>query len=716
MAKKKKVTTDELRAIVSRQITQAQSSTAISKERAELFDAYMAEPYAEDVNIAEGDSRVVSTDISDTIEWIMPELMEIFTAGDKVVSFEPLGPDDEERAEQETDVVNHVFMRQNEGFLVLYSFIKDGLIQKNGYCKRWWDKSEKTSKECYEGLTPDELMKIAGQWEQSGAEVEITAQRMDEQGIYIEARVTEREERIKIVPVPPEELLIHPRWNSISLVGCPFVAHKKRETVSSLIEMGFERKQVEAIGESSDEEFSEELISRFNQRGSEEDSDGEPADASMTEIMVYECYVYLDHDGDGIAELRKVTAAGSGHEILRMEDGEDANEEVLNSPFSSWTPIIVPHRHNGRSIAELVKDIQRIQTSLRRNTLDNFYRNNNPTREIAEDGIGENTIEDMLVQRPGQIIRPAQPGMYVEHTPPQFAAQSLAVIEYIDTVRENRTGVSRLSQGLDANTINKTARGQAQLMSAAQKKIALIARIAAETGVKDLFRGIHEDLRRNASKALTVRLRGTWVDVDPREWRSRADVAANVALGIGNAEQQLTKLMLIADKQEQNLLHGSPLVTPKNLHHTYEKMVDVAGFKNASVFFTDPDTVEPKEPPPDPEMVKVQGQLEMQKMKLEGDAALREQDAQFDRQNKQDELQLQAQKMQMEMAMAREKMEGEMALAREKMSMEMQLEHWKAEQEIAIKREVATIDAAVAHRNNEMKDETARANGKDKGK
>ncbi len=232
------------------------------------------------------------------------------------------------------------------------------------------------------------------------------------------------------------------------------------------------------------------------------------------------------------------------------------------------------------------------------------------------------------------------------------------------------------------------------MMTAAQKKIALIARIAAETGVKDIFRGIHDDLRRNASKPLTVRLTGGWVEVDPRHWRSRADVAANVALGIGNAEQQMQKLMILADKQEQNLLQGSPLVRPENLYHTYQKMVDVSGFKNPDAFFTDPSTVEPTPPPPDPEMVKVQGQLEIQKVKLQGEAALREQDAHYDRQTAQDKISVERMQMQMEMQMQRDKMMAEMTLAR-----------WKAEQEIAIAREVAGIKALVDHRNNEMQAE-----------
>ncbi len=697
-----KLNTRELQAIVARQIQNSSSSTDISAERSDLFDRYMAQPYGDEV---ENRSSVVSTDISDTVEWIMPELMEIFTSGDKVVSFEPIGPDDEDKAEQETDVVNYVVMQKNDGFLLLYSFFKDALIQKVGYAKRWWDARETTVVEEYEGLSPDQMVQMHLEWEQEGAEVEYLShsEEMDpETGqvvVNCKARITEKEEQERVSPVPPEELIVASRWNSIFLDKCPFVAHRQMITVSDLIEQGYDRAQVENIGKATDEQFGEERISRFDQIGSTETSEDEPADASMTEVLFHECYIRVDHDGDGIAELRKVAVAGSGHEILRM-DGKDSNEEVASIPFSALTPVIVPHRHFGRSVAELVQDIQRIKTMLMRNTLDNFYANNNPTREIAEDGIGENTIEDLLVDRPGKIVRTGLPGHYVEHVPPQFAAQSLAVIEYVDTVRENRTGVSRLSQGLDANTINKTAKGQAQLMSAAQKKIALIARIFAETGVKDLFRGVHDDLRRNATKALTVRLRGEWVDVDPRHWRNRADLSTNVALGVGNAEQQLQKLMIIADKQEQNLLAGSPLVTPANLHHTYTKLVGASGFKNEDAFFTDPTTVEPKPPQPDPEMVKVQGQLELQKMKMQGEAALRQQDAELDREGRQDELALQ-----------REKMMAEMQLEREKMGMQMALERWKAEQEIAIKREVAAIQATVAHRNNEMKAEVASKNG-----
>ena len=586
----RKMDVSALASIVSRQITQAtgEYTSEIADKRAELFDRYLGEPYGDEV---ENRSSVVSRDIADTIEWIMPELMEIFTSGDRIVSFDPLGPDDEAKAEQETDVVNHVFMRQNNGFLVLYSFLKDGLLLKNGYVKRWWDERETVSVEEYSGLTLEELAQMEITWAQDGAQVEYLEQSVDETtGEYsIRVRLTMREERLRVEAVPPDEVLVAARWNNVFLSRAPFVAHKRTMTVSDLIEQGYERKQVEALPSADDEEIGQERTNRFDVRGSAEYDQNEAADLSMREVIVHECYLRVDYDGDGVAELRKVTVGGTGHEILRWEDGGDDNEEVSAVPFSAWTPIIIPHRHFGLSVAELVEDLARIKTVLQRQLLDNIYLTNNPTREIAEGGIIEGqTIQDLLVDRPGKIVRTALPGHYAEHSPPQFMGQMLPAIEYIDAVKENRTGVTRYNQGLDANSLNKTASGVRSIMSAAQKKIALIARIAAETGVTDLFRGIHDDLRRNATKAMTIKLRGQYIPVDPRHWRSRSDLDVNVALGTGDREAMVARLMMIAEKQEQHLLNGSPLVGLDNLHHTYSQIIEKSGFKNVNAFFRDP--------------------------------------------------------------------------------------------------------------------------------
>ncbi len=588
----------------------------IAEQRRALVDAYFAEPYGDEVADR---SQVVSTDVADTIEWILPEIMEIMAGGEKVVHFAPVGADDIEAAEQETDSVNHVLMRKNDGWLILYSWFKDALMQKNGYVKRIWDVKDINNVESYEGISQGELLKLWTGWQSDGLNVEVEETGPNDDGTFdITVRLTGEEGREIVMAVPPDEMLISPRWNSVNLDGCPFVAHRPSgKTVSDLVAAGYDRKQVLSLANRSEEEHSAERLARFDTEDHEEADDAEPIDDAGRSVDVVECYLYVDMNDDGISELVKVTVAGVGRQILKWADtGKEDIEEVPYQPFSSLTPNIIPHRHHGRSVSELVDDLQRIKTVLKRQMLDNMYMLNNPTREIAADGIGESTIADLLVDRPGKIVRTEMPGHYTEHAPPPFLAQAIPAIEYIDSVRENRTGVTRYNQGLDANSLNKTASGIQQVMSAAQKKVALIARIFAETGVKHLMRGIHSDLRRNASKPMLMDLRGDYVEVNPRSWRDRSDVEINVALGTGNKEQRLGRLMAIAEKQEMHLMNGSPLVTPQNLHHTMELVVSEAGFKNPDLFFTDPSKA-PPQPQAAPEPDPMQQAIQLEQMKLQ---------------------------------------------------------------------------------------------------
>lgn len=250
MPKSPRMTRDELETIVNGQIRSAIDylSDDISVARAELRERYIAEPYGDEQ--AER-SQVVSTDVSDTVEWIMPSLMKIFTAGDRVVQFEPQGPEDEEAAEQETDTVNYVFDRQNNGFLVLHTWIKDALIGKNGVVKSYWDDAEETKTETYEGVNDDELAQIMQQ-HLDAKDIEVAEQEDDEtdEGIAVKnvkLRVTRSRAQVRVVPVPPEEFLIAPRWNSIFLDDCPFLAHRRKMTESDLIAAGFDPEQIEEI-------------------------------------------------------------------------------------------------------------------------------------------------------------------------------------------------------------------------------------------------------------------------------------------------------------------------------------------------------------------------------------------------------------------------------------------------------------------------------------
>lgn len=610
----------ELSAIVGKQIDAATGSvnSEINHQRSDLYERYMGEPYGDEV---EDRSSVVMSDISDTIEWLMPDLMEIFTAGDRTVEFEPQGPEDERGADQETDVLNYVIDRKNKGFYVLYQWFKDALIAKNGIVKRYWDERQVIEVEEYEEMTPDELARTVAQIELDGGEYEVLEQSggVDEETghfepFHVKLRITRTLKEPRVVNVPPEEFILSPRHNSIYLDNVAFCAHRQTLTVTDLIEMGFDPDQVMALPD-QDDEYEEEKYERFNAKHAYEALDAEEPDETMREVAIYECYIRADYDGDGKAELLQVYVGGEGNEVLNWADGGPAVEQVDAVPFSALTPVILSHKFYGRSIAEIVEDLQRIRTVLVRQMLDNVYLTNNADKIVGEDAASENTLSDLLVSRPGRIVRANTVDAVRYEQPPQIVPQALAAIEFVDTLRENRTGVTKYNQGLDANSLNKTASGVSQIMNAAQKKVALIARIFAETGVTDLFLGLHRMMRKGPMKKITLRLRNEWVEVDPQTWKERADMRVTVGLGTGNKDQQIQRLFAILEQQKEGKAAGLAWVQDKHLYHTLSKLVEAAGFPSVDPFFDDPE--HPSGPPPQPQADPMQGVLMIEKMKID---------------------------------------------------------------------------------------------------
>lgn len=582
-----KMGTIELQSIVKQQIRAAEADKDTPAKRGRLLDRYLREPYGDEMVDR---SSVISADVMDTLEWIKPELMDIFLASGRPAEFLPVGPEDEDAADQETDVVNHIFMEKNAGFQILYEWFTDGLLQKNGYVKSYWDPSEEVSHEQYESIGPDELAQIMAGLNNKG-DVEVAERIEDDEGNItgVKLKITDRQGWLCIDTVPVEEVLVVTRHNSINLDDASFVAHKRKVTTSELVAMGYDREQVEGLSETDDLEFTDERWKRHDTRRSAQFESYQEAGESMKEVLVYECYIMVDYDDDGIAERRKIVVGGTVQEILR-KDGEPENEEVDSQPFSALAPIILPHRHVGISVAETVDDLQRIQTVLLRQLLDNVYLNNNATTEIPEEAIGDNTIDDFLNPRPGRAIRTAKPGMMREITPPTMAPEILAVIEHVETKRESRSGVSRLSQGLNPDVMNQAAeRTVDRVMTAAMKKVELIARVYAETGVKHLFMRIHKLLSQHARRPLAIKLHNKWEEIDPRQWKHRTDMTVKVGLGTGNRDRMLVHLNNILERQVQAMAQPQMgLVTPENIHHTLEEMVQNAGFRNPEQFFTDP--------------------------------------------------------------------------------------------------------------------------------
>lgn len=634
MAKMKK---DELETLLSRQQNNAIGALngTIGKHRADLLDRYYAEPYGDEV---QDRSKLVDTSVRDTIESIKPELMDIFTGGDEVVMFSPVGDEDVDAAEQETEVCNHIFLQKNDGFMILYSWFTDALLLKNGYVKRYWDERKYIEIEEYDDLSPEEATSLVEELEQTSDEVEflersggVDEETGDVEPLYLKIRRTKTEKRYTIENVPPEEVFVSPQWNRLDFKHCPFVAHKRPIKVSDLIEMGFDRKQVEELPDHDARTDSEEAENRFTgEFFSESDLDTNP-DMSMREVLVFENYIRCDYDGDGIAELLQVFTGGSEGEVLKR-NGKPAIEQVSDTPFEALCPLPIPHKHFGLSVAELVQDLQRMKTVLTRQLLDNTVLSNNPDLYVDDDMATETTYQDLAITQPGRVIRGRGPGA-VQPLPVQNTGQaSLMAIEYVDGLREARTGVTRYNQGMDADSLNKTATGIKNIMSAAQKKILLIARIFAETGVKSLFVNMHRDLRNGPMKEIAIRLNGEFIAVNPRTWKHRTDMTVNVGLGTGDRDIQFQRLAMILEQQKEGLQAG--FTTYEHIHHTLRKMVELSGFKDVAAFFPEPKQVEEmmqqasqQEQGPDPammmlqiEQMKVQGQMQSAQMKNQVDA------------------------------------------------------------------------------------------------
>jgi len=656
-----KMSAGDLKALLSAERYDALSAMAASKlsdERASALNYYMGN-MSKDMPAPDGRSKAVSSDVADTIEGLMPPLMDIFASGDEVVQFAPVGPEDVAAAEQETDYVNHVFMQQNPGFLVLYSFIKDALLSKVGVVKVGWECREEVERETYldqpddafalivsqpgvevvehperEATLPPASPFVPAQAGTQGPEAPALGPRFrgDERNevaprpklhdVTIEIR--RRRECARVEGVTPEEFGISRRARSIK--DTDYCFHDVFRTESQLIAQGYDREQVKKLPSYTlAHTIEEQARDTVNESTLRQGDDG--LNTSSRLIRITEHYVRMDYEGNDEAALYRCTTAGEeGELLLRDSEADVVREDVI--PFAAMTPVIVTHRFFGRSIADLVMDIQRIKTALLRALLDNAYLANNPRTEVPESHATETTLDDLLVSRPGGIVRTKMPGglSVIEH--PDIGNHVFPLLQYQDATREWRTGVSRQGQGVDPNALqNQVATIANQMFNAGQAKVKMIARIFAETGIRDLFSLLHMTIRKNGSQAQTVRLRNQWVTVDPRDWKARADMTINVGLGTGSKSEQLAHLQLIIGAQKEAIAAG--LVSAKNLFHSAKELVKLAGHKNVDAFFTPPGApADPNDPasapigpPADPKHAEIAARAQTDQAKITADAA-----------------------------------------------------------------------------------------------
>jgi hypothetical protein len=684
-------------------------------------------------------SKATASDIADAIETVMPDLMEIFTGGEDVATFAPVGDEDEEAAQQETDYVLHVAFQKLRGFLLLYTAIKDALQVDTGIIKTWWQDKEEVKDEKLQGVSAVQLEMAQA----SGAEIvesKPAGQNMEpnEQGEVIPVplfnatiRTKYDQGRIKSVAVDPNNLTIASDA-TLDLEEIAYLALRSFPRAQMLVDQGFDPDKVAELKAHTQRNALDETEQARDVAGEStatgQDSgnggpDGIDGKSMMRVVEIHEHYIRADFDQTGKSQLWCVVTDSSCSTLLHKK-------KVERHGLSFGTPFIQAHRFYGMSLAEKLIEVQKIKTALLRMMLDSGYFAMNQRTEVAMDQANEHTIADLMRNEPmspvrsrnGQAVRPLQAG--------SLGFDVGMMLEYTSTMAEQRTGVVRNAQGLNPDSLHKTAKGQQALMTMAQKRVKMIARVLAETLIKGWFLDIHALSRKHATRAEKLRLRGRWVDIDPSEFGARSDMTVEVGVGSGGKEMELAGLGRIMEMQKEMIASGIPsfqeMASPKKVWNASTRFARKVGFKSPELFFEDPDELEKKkeeakaqraaqgipepEPPPPPEVIEAKSKMELEQMKAglasqqdDKRAALEVQkfqaEASMRAQSEQRAHELAVMKLQQDAEIARAKIVADMTIAREKLEKENAVSSLKDQmdaQKIALENEWTRVEMAAA--------------------
>lgn len=547
----------------------------LSRVRKEAMQFYRGDNLSVYGDSGDGLSTVVSRDLMEAIESMMPSLVKPFVSGDEVVRFDPTGPEDEEPAKQATEYVNYLFANHNDPFRIIYDSIKDGLLARYGAAKVVYETVQESKFERYQALTQEEVEAVSADDKQTV--VGDTIEQNQDGTFNVRVQVTGKRPMYRVIVIPPEQFLYEARLASLD--EATFLAHHEEKPVGDLIAMGLPKAKCQALQPGQPQSMEDDERFRYD-NDQENLSDDDPA----RKVWVDECYIRCDYEGDGTLQWRRVIVGGNDTTILLDEEADD-------HPFEGWTPIPEPHKLVGMGVYDLVRDIQMQKTALKREGLNALYLANRPMREVVE---GQVNIDDLLSPSVGGVVRVKQAGMVtpIPSGGEGVMQQSLAMVEALDAEREARTGVTRYNQGMDANSLNKTATGVSIITNASQQRQELIARQYAESFLKGVFRKLLKLVSRYQDKAEVIRLRGEWVEMDPRDWKTGYDMSIAVGLGTGNKDQQIAHLNALTQvqaqiAQAQDGLDG-PILTWENVFATVKMYPELMGLKGAEKFFTDP--------------------------------------------------------------------------------------------------------------------------------
>ena len=547
-------------------------------------------------------SRFVSTDVRDTILTILPSLIRIFCASDeKIANFVPTSEAQQEMADQAYEYVNHVFYEENEGFLILHSLFKDALTVKAGIARWWTDTDHEVKEQTFRNVTQEQYQLLLSEMD---GQVEVVDLEDGEDGLIAELtlRYVEQKPLVKIIAVPPEEFRISRYAKTVQTSR--LVGHEYDKPASELVAMGLDVEFIkDHLGPSnyySEERFLRNPALTDSYRGNEDT------------CLYGEWFVRIDGDGDGVDELRHICTIGNDYAIV-------SDEVVPYHNFAVFSPDPTPHTAIGDSVADLVMDIQRIKSFMARGMIDNLAESTNPKMVVNE---LITNIEDALNDDVGAIIRTrGDPNTAVAFSKVPYIGGDLQTnIDYLDNVRASRTGITEASKGLDPKAMQSTAlTGIDAIVSGAQERIELIARILAETGLKDLLKGILREVVNNPNPERTMLLRGKWVPVNPSLYDPNMRVTVNPTLGKGSDMIRLQALNEVQQTQmtiiEKYGVKNNPLVGPVEFRNTLEDKLKIVNIKNVSRYFkpieqATVDAINQSPDTPDPAQLLAQAELE----------------------------------------------------------------------------------------------------------
>lgn len=541
-----------------------------------------------------GSSKYVSMDVYDAVESLRAVLLETFAAGNQIVRFAPQGEDDVQNAQVATDYCDYVVFRQNQGYNIFSTVMTDSLLARVGVVKTYWEDKVEEIEEEFSNLTDEELDAVYA----SDDYEDIEAEQDEITGLW-SGEVTRIVNRGQVVidPVPPEEFLITPQAKSIQ--DAQFVAHRTRKTLSELITEGYDKDLVEKISANDDTELtmSPEVLARFEQIGADRLNLNGEIQTQSREVIVYECYLYLDMEGTGKTKLYKITKAGS----VVLD-----HERVDRKPFVSFTPLPIPHSFYGSNYAYKVIPTQNARTALVRGIIDHTMITNNPRMMVVKGALSN--PKELIENRLGGIVNVSRPDGLLPL--PQAGLNSFVfqTIQLLDDDKEEATGVSKLSQGLNKDAVSKqnSSAMVENLVSLSMQREKIVARNFAYQFLQELYLEVYRLVLANERQEKVVQLAGNFTRVYPSTWDERTDVTVEMKLGYGENEQEANKFLAYHQMMSQDPAMAS-MYSPQNKYNVIRSILDKNGVKNTNDFITPPEQIPP--PQPDPMAMK---QMELQ--------------------------------------------------------------------------------------------------------